>query len=292
MPSARRVSRRAVLLGGAGVLVTGVAGVLGIEAGLIPGRTTLHEVLGLNGAAGEIPDAVAGASASGEFISDARDGARCGWTISYPPGAAAGDRMPVVVILHGYGADHRTAFDTLGLDRFQADARSPFAIASVDGGDGYWHARASGGDSGAMVVDEFLPLLESQGLETARLGLLGWSMGGYGALLVGTQLGSARVAAVVAESPAMWADGAHSPDGAFDGAEDYAAHDLKGRQAELDGIPIRIDCGTGDGFYPVVQAYAAGFRTPPDGGFEPGGHDYEYWRRVAPAQLAFLAEHL
>ena len=117
-------------------------------------------------------------------------------------------------------------------------------------------------------------------------------MGGYGALLIGTQLGPDRVAAIVAESPAMWADGAHSPSGAFDDAEDYAAHDLAGRQDELAGIPVRIDCGTGDGFYPIVRDYAAGFETPPAGGFEPGGHDYDYWRRVAPAQLEFLAEQL
>ncbi|MCU1418596.1 MAG: hypothetical protein JWP32_2770, partial [Schumannella sp.] len=47
-----------------------------------------------------------------------------------------------------------------------------------------------------------------------------------------------------------------------------------------------------DGFYPVVRDYVAGFSTPPAGGFEPGGHDYEYWRRMAPAQLELLAGRL
>ncbi|CAN5491196.1 alpha/beta hydrolase-fold protein [soil metagenome] len=290
--SERRISRRTLLLGGAGVVAAGAISVVGIEAGAIPGRTTLHTVFGLNGEPGKVPDVTVGPAVTGELVSQARAGATCGWTISYPPGAAPGDALPVVVVLHGHGSDNTAAFKKLKLNRFQADAGSPFAIASVDGGDGYWHARAAGGDSGAMVVDEFLPLLAQYRLDIGRIGLLGWSMGGYGALLLGSQLGPDRVAAIVAESPAMWTDGAHSASGAFDDAEDYAAHDLAGRQNELDGIPILIDCGIGDGFYPVVKDYVHGFATPPEGGFEPGGHDYDYWRRVAPAQLAFMAQHL
>jgi S-formylglutathione hydrolase FrmB len=142
-----------------------------------------------------------------------------------------------------------------------------------------------------MVTGEFLPLLTERGLATDRVAFLGWSMGGYGSLLLASELGSDRVASVVAESPAMWQDAAHSPDGAFDDAEDYAAHDLAGRQGELAGIPVRIDCGTGDGFYPVVEDYVAGFDEPPAGGFEPGGHDFDYWKRMAPADLTFIAEN-
>jgi len=287
-----KVSRRAFLIGGAGVVVAGAAGVAGIETGVIPGRTTLHALLGLNGEAGTIPNVTPGPAVTGEFVSAAREGAKVGWTISYPPGAAAGDSLPVVVVLHGHNGDNTTAFGAMGYEKFQAKASSPFAMASVDGGNGYWHARRSGGDSGAMVVDEFLPLLADQGLDTSRIGLMGWSMGAYGALLLGSQLGPDRVAAIVAQSPAMWKDGAHSPDGAFDDLEDYTEHDLAGRQNELDGIAIRIDCGTGDGFYPVVRDYVSGFPTPPAGGFEPGGHNVEYWRRVAPAELDFLAKHL
>lgn len=292
MSSSRHIRRRAVLLGGLGAVAAGALGVVGVETGVLPGRTTLHALLGLNGAPGEIPDATPGPAVMGSFVSAARNGTRCEWMVSYPPRSAPGDALPVVVVLHGYGGDHSTAFSDLGLDRFQAEARSPFAIASVDGGNGYWHPRASGDDSGAMVLDEFLPELQSQGLDTDRLGLLGWSMGGYGALLLGSQLGPERASAIVAESPAMWKDAAHIADDAFDDASDYAAHDLAGRQSQLAGIPLRIDCGTGDGFYPIAQEYVNGFEMPPAGGFEPGGHDFEYWRRVAPGQLAFLAENL
>ena len=286
------ISRRGVLIGGAGVVAAGAAGVLGVEAGVIPGRTTLHALLGLNGPAGEIPEVPPGPVATGQFTSAARLGTVCHWEVSYPPGSAAGDPLPVVVVLHGYGNGYLAAFSKIGLDRFQAAAASPFAIASVDCGNTYFHPRATGEDAGAMVTDEFLPVLAEQGLLLDRIGLMGWSMGGYGALLIASQLGPDRVAAVAAASPAMWVDGAHSPEGAFDDADDYERYNLKGHQSELDGIPVRIDCGTGDGFQPVVQSYVEGFTTPPAGGFEPGGHDNDYWRRVAPQQLAFFAKHL
>ncbi|MCU1416771.1 MAG: hypothetical protein JWP32_945, partial [Schumannella sp.] len=153
------MSRRTLLVGGLGIVAAGAAGLAGVEEGVIPGRTTLHAVLGLNGEAGRIPDAEPGPKAEGSFVSSARDGATCAWTVSYPPGAAVGDPLPVAVVLHGYGGARTTGFAKIGLDRFQAQAGSPFALASVDGGNGYWHPRAVGGDSGAMVVDELLPAL-------------------------------------------------------------------------------------------------------------------------------------
>jgi hypothetical protein len=57
------------------------------------------------------------------------------------------------------------------VDRFLGAAveqgATPFAMASVDGGESYWHARVDGEDAGAMVVDEFLPLLADHGLMSA-----------------------------------------------------------------------------------------------------------------------------
>ena len=124
---------------------------------------------------------------------------------------------PVAVVLHGRGNNHASAFDRnyLGLDRFLA-ARvraggTPFALASVDGGETYWHERDGGEDAGAMVVDEFIPMLAEHGLDTRRVGFLGWWMGGYGALALAGRLGPARTVAVAAESPALWHDFADRP---------------------------------------------------------------------------------
>ena len=55
---------------------------------------------------------------------------------------------------------------------------------------------------------------------------------------------------------------------------------------------MRIDCGTGDPFYRDVQDYVAGFDGSVTSTFQPGAHDAGYWRRMLPAELAFLGEHL
>jgi predicted alpha/beta superfamily hydrolase len=55
-----------------------------------------------------------------------------------------------------------------------------------------------------MVMDEFPMILASHGLDTSRMGLIGRSMGGYGALHIGGLSGSSRFRAVIAESPAIW----------------------------------------------------------------------------------------
>ncbi|EUA69064.1 putative esterase [Mycobacterium xenopi 4042] len=41
-------------------------------------------------------------------------------------------------------------------------------------------------------------------MDTSRVAFLGWSMGGYGALLLGARLGPARTAGICAVSPALW----------------------------------------------------------------------------------------
>jgi enterochelin esterase-like enzyme len=171
---------------------------------------------------------------------------------------------------------------------------APFAIAAVDGGTSYWHPRPSGEDAGAMVVEEFLPLLEERGLPTARIGLMGWSMGGYGALRLGGLLGPDRVAAVVATSPALWTDPGDASAVGFTGAAEYERFSVLGHQSALAGIPVRVDCGTGDPFYRAAEEYVARFPAAADvtATFEPGAHDAAYWRRMLPDELAFLGGRL
>jgi hypothetical protein len=117
-------------------------------------------------------------------------------------------------------------------------------------------------------------------------------MGGYGALLLASRLGAGRVAAVAAESPALWLSSGAAAPGAFDSAADFAANSVFDRRASLAGIPLRVDCGTGDPFYRATKQYIAGLPTPPAGGFEPGSHDMTYWRGMSSAQLAFIGRHL
>jgi pimeloyl-ACP methyl ester carboxylesterase len=293
--SRRTVSRRALLGAGALAAASTAAAAVGVERGVLPGRPWLYAHLGLDGRDGQLPDVRPGRVVSGSFVSRRRNGTRCGWSVGYPPGGKAD--LPVLVVLHGRGGDHASAFgNDLGLQFYLAQSvatgKQPFAIASVDGGDTYWHRRRSGEDSAAMVTDELLPILRARGLRTDRIALLGWSMGGYGALLLAARLGSAAVSCCVAESPALWLRAADTAAGAFDDAADYAAHTVFGHQQDLRGIAVRVDCGTGDGFLNAAEHYVRGFPRRPAGEFSAGGHTLGYWRRMAPAQLGFVADNL
>jgi enterochelin esterase-like enzyme len=220
------------------------------------------------------------------------------WLIAYPPGSSAGARLPVCVVLHGRG-DDAAATESLGYPQFLAAtvrAGGPrFALAAVDGGDRYWHARAAGDDSGAMVVSEFLPMLASRGLAAAatdRIAFLGWSMGGYGSLLLASHLGRTRVAAVVAESPALWRRPEDTAAGAFDDPADYRRNDVFSRRDRLAGIAIKIDCGVADPFYRAARAFASGLPGHPVTGFGDGDHTGGYWRAKAPKSIAFIGNAL
>ena len=200
---------------------------------------------------------------SGSFVSQRRLGAPTGWSVIYP--GPRPERLPVMVCLHGLGGDHTTAVSELGLDRFLPAAVAagvpPFAIATVDGGTTYWHPRPNGEDAGAMVVDELLPLLRAQGLDTGRLAFQGWSMGGYGTLRLAGMLGRERVRAAAALSAALWTDPADASQSGFADAAEYEQYSVMGRQGDLHGV------GCGSTAAPTTRS------TRPTGPTSPGSSD-------------------
>jgi pimeloyl-ACP methyl ester carboxylesterase len=237
----------------------------------------------------EPPTAVAPTYVDGSFVSAARGGVPTNWAIARPPGQMTALRP--LIALHGKNSDAATVMAggvEQGLAQLVSAGLPPFAVVAVDGGDSYWHKRASGEDSGAMVLNELIPMLGSQGLDTSRVAFLGWSMGGYAAMLLGSRLGPARTAAICAVSPALWTSAGAAAAGAFDGADDYAANTVWGLSA-LGSIPLRIDCGNSDPFYSATQQFVAQLPNPPAGGFSPGGHDGAYWTSQLPGELAWIA---
>ncbi len=288
------LSRRAVLIGSGGAVAVAAAGGIAVDEGWLPGRTRVRSALGLDGPAGHIPDVTPGRVVSGSFASQHRLGAQTGWSVIYPGSEV--ERLPVMVCLHGLGGDHSTAVSELGMDRFLPAAVAAgvprFAVATVDGGTTYWHPRPTGEDAGAMVLDELLPRLDEQGLHTDRLAFQGWSMGGYGALRLAGILGASRVRAAAVLSAALWTDPADASRSGFADSAEYQRYSVLGRQAQLRGVGVRVDCGTDDPFFSADKAYVAGFDRPVASTFQPGAHDPSYWTRMLPAQLAFVGRAL
>lgn len=283
-----------LLLASGGACAVVVGGGVAVDEGVLPGRTRLRSALGLTGPAGHIPDVVPGAVVSGSFRSHHRLGAETGWSVIYPGPRA--ERLPVMVVLHGLGGDHTTPVTELGMDRFLPAAVAAgvprFAIATVDGGTTYWHRRPNGEDAGAMVLDELLPLLRRQGLKTELIAFHGWSMGGYGSLRLGALRGADTVRAVAVMSAALWTDPSGASTSGFADPAEYERYTVFGHQSELDGIPVRLDCGTDDPFYAADKAYVAGFHRPVTTTFQPGAHDDASWTRMLPAQLRFVGRAL
>jgi enterochelin esterase-like enzyme len=262
---------------GAAAAVAGGAGL--VQAGALPGRHRVGRLLGACDVGGPPPTTVApGPLRFGGFPSTRR-GRPVGYGIAWPPGSGPGDRLPVCLLLHAAAGDERAPFERLRLHHHLAqavgaDGVAPFALASADGRGSEWRPRA-GDDPFGMLLRELLPLLAGLGLRTdpGRLAVLGWSLGGGGALRL-AQAHPDRLAAVVATSPAV----------AADGAEVAAA-------ARLAGLAVRVDCGANDPFAPATRALAARLPSAPIA-VTKGCHDGRFWQVQAPAQLRFLAAAL
>lgn len=244
------------------------------------------------------PEAPTGEVRSGSFTSRFRPDTRTYWSVAIPARGASSDQrpLPVALFLHGTGADNRMVFDELRADvvlaRHVAGGGTPFAIAAADGGETWWHRRASGTDTQLMLLEEFLPLLAGEGLDSGRIAVFGLSMGGFGALLLAAQHRIPSLRAVAAMSPAVWRmydAGRHDN---FDSAEDFAANDIFALRPELELLPKRIDCGTSDNLLYSVKDYVSGLPGEHEGGFQDGGHESGYWRSILPDVLAFLGKNL
>lgn len=212
-------------------------------------------------------------------------GQRATWRLAAPTRAPA---KALVVALHGFGMTGPAMMDTLALAGHVA--RTGLAIAAVSGGNYYWHKRRAGMDTGAMVLRDFLPLAQrTAGVDLGtKVAFLGLSMGGYGSLLLASELGPERVLGVVAQSAALWTDPGLSAQGAFDDREDFLAHDVFARTDILSRMPVRLDCGTSDPFIAANRALAAKLPTA-EATFDKGGHTADYWRSHAQVQLDWLA---
>ena len=291
------LTRRELLLGGAGVCVALAAGAV-VERGRMVGE--VERLLARSEHSLVAPHS--GTTVAYRSFRSRALGKEVAYGIAWPPGARAGEPLPVCFCLPGRGGGPQSILGAQlpfadYLSEAVKDTGKPFALAAIDGGQSYWHQRADGEDRMAMLIEEFIPLCERRyylGGGRSRRAAMGWSMGGYGVLLA-AETYRRLFAAVVAESPAVWPSYAAmmaGPRDAFDSAADFAVHDVIGHAALLAGTPLLVECGTVDPFYPYVRDLCAVLPAGAHCRFSFGGHNYLYWRTLEPAALEFVARHL
>jgi predicted esterase len=255
------MKRRTLLVSGASVLaVAGAAGWRSRTADLEP----------------VTPSAPAGDERLVRMPSAAR-GRTVDFYTAVPDGHGDGRGLPVCLVLHG-GSKRPADFAALGLGRFLTDAvrrgAAPFVLAGATGDRLSW--RPSGADDPQRMVREEIPRwCADRGFDASRLALWGWSMGGYGSLLLAEAFpGFAR--AVAAFAPAV-----------RPGDEIFAA------AGALRGTPIGLWCGRQDDFYDAVRSLESVLPAPPVvTGYADGRHNFNYWSRCVPAAFDFVSEAL
>ena len=194
-----------------------------------------------------------------------------------PDGYRDGRGLPVCLVLHG-GAKRPTDFAALGLGHFLTDAvrrgAAPFVLAGATGDRLAWQPNGRD-DPQRMLHDELIPWCAARGFDTGRLAAWGWSMGGYGALLLAeTFVGFVR--SVAAFSPAVTPG-----DAVFGGV------------ARLARTPIGLWCGRDDSLYANVRALHDALPAgPAAGGYDTGRHNFGYWSTVIPSAFDFIAATL
>jgi pimeloyl-ACP methyl ester carboxylesterase len=203
-------------------------------------------------------------------------------------------------MLHGYGGNHTDALS--GMMPSEAVALvvdghplPPMAMVTVDGGGGYWNPHP-GDNPMEMVISELIPLCQGMNLgrDPQKIGTMGISMGGYGALLLAEKYPK-LVRAVAAISPAIWTsygEAQAANPGAYASAADFATNNAVSHTAALSGTPVRVASGNDDPFHPGVLALAQNLPRTSTVVLSQGCHTGPFFNSQEPPSLQFLGEHL
>lgn len=268
---ARGLTRRRLLTAGGGVAAAAVV-VAGVTATVGLPRSIRAR---LNDPGGTIPDMPVGEVRLETVRSEAR-GRDVGLFTAVPAGQGNGAGLPVCLVLHGASAT-TADFAAFGLPQFLTAAvragAPPFVLVGVDGGRIRWEPTA-GDDPQRMLVEEVPVWCEQRGFDPTRMAAHGWSMGGYGSLLLAaSHPGLLRAVAVL--SPAV-GGGLLAP-----------------IVDQLEGDRVAVWCGKDDALYGPVQDFVA---SVPGGtaiaAYADGAHTRSYWNTVTVDALTFAGSRL
>jgi pimeloyl-ACP methyl ester carboxylesterase len=199
--------------------------------------------------------------------------------------------LPVCLVLHGRGGNAND-YIQFGLPRLlTAAARQgvpPFAAAAVDCGRSYF-MDIDGDDPMRMLVEE-VPRWLAQRRFAAPMAVLGFSMGGWGALNLARRRPGLRAVALaspalfqewaVAQTREVWADEAQ-----------WSEYEPLRHVDGLTGTPIGLWCGTEDSFAAPAREFVEQAH-PEFAAITRGAHDGDYWHRVLPEIMRFVGAHL
>ena len=309
---APRLSRRAALAGGPALAAAAcvAGGYELVQDGTLPGRYTLARMTGACGTALARPAGPPPSRHEVSFYSAYRR-RHVQMVTLIPAGAATPHGLGVMIGLHGAGGSAASMAASMAPSLTRARVTA-FAVVCVDGGETYWHEHADGDDPVGMIVHEVLPRAAAAGMRTARIGVGGESMGGFGALLVAERLATASATAsatagrpapapamVAALSPAVFAtyqDARAANAAAFDSPANFARNNVLSGLDALRHVPAYVACGTDDPFKPettLVRARLAALtRRPVPGGIMAGCHDSAFWGRHWPTALELMGARL
>ncbi|HEU5109222.1 MAG TPA: alpha/beta hydrolase-fold protein [Micromonosporaceae bacterium] len=278
-------SRRHLLLGGLGLGLVGAAG----GGAVIPDGPSLPRAVGsAQPRKTDVPDVPAGPVVVERVYSAAR-GKHVNLVTMRPDGVSG--PLPVCLVLHGRGGNAKDYID-FGLPRLLTSAVRagvrPFAAVAVDCGRAYFMDR-EGDDPMRMLVEE-VPGWLAERRFLAPTAVLGFSMGGWGALnLVRRRPGLRAVALAspalfqqwpVAETRKAWTDEAQ-----------WREFEPLQHVDGLTGTPIGIWCGTEDSFADGAREFVEKAQ-PEFAALTRGAHDGAYWHRVLPEIMRFVGTHL
>jgi len=215
---------------------------------------------------------------------------------STPVGATA-EPVPLVILLHGVYGSHWAWAHKAGAHRTAAALDRPIALAMPsDGlfglGSGYVPHR--GGDFASWILDE-VPRLAAMALPgvdpDAPIALVGLSMGGFGALLLGARHPE-RVHAVNGMSSITDFEQMRLFVGDISAYDvDDADRSVIDAMRAAPALPrIRFDCGSSD---PLIDHNRALHAALDGGGIDhdyvehDGGHEWGYWTAHLAAALTF-----
>jgi S-formylglutathione hydrolase FrmB len=228
--------------------------------------------------------------------------------------------FPILYSLHGLG-DNEQFFVHSGLWNLVEDMQEKrelkeFLIATPDGGAGFYiNSRDGKNRYEDFLLQEFFPFIEKRyraAAGRANRGILGVSMGGYGALHLAfrhPQLFvsvSAHSAALIEKLPAFLGNAPQSPRARVLGNVFGAPPDLAfweqnspltlARTANLTGLHIYLDCGDRDDYgFDAGAAALDKILTARHIAHEfhlyPGRHDVAYFAEHLPASLLFTSKY-